>query len=149
MATSCNHIYVHFVWATWNKAPMLSGSLEAPIYACIAKKCQELRCDLVEINGTADHVHALVRLHSTVSTALIAKEMKGASSHLATHIIAPGRDFKWQGSYGAFSVTPTDVDRVRTYIRRQKEHHANASTWPEWERCDETEQERSCLKGLP
>ncbi len=31
--------------------------------------------------------------------------------------------FEWQKGYGAFSVSPTAVDAVRSYIERQKEHH--------------------------
>jgi REP element-mobilizing transposase RayT len=36
-----------------------------------------------------DHVHVLLKLHQTVAAADLLKEMKGASSHLATHVIAP------------------------------------------------------------
>lgn len=32
-------------------------------------------------------------------------------------------NFYWQDGYGAFSVNPSDIDRVITYIANQKEHH--------------------------
>jgi REP-associated tyrosine transposase len=135
MPTSCTHVYVHFVWATWNKAPLIVPELEARIYACIATKCEELKCQLLVIGGTEDHVHALVRVHSTVAVADLAKGMKGSSSHFVTHELAAGRDFKWQGTYGAFSVSPDDLDRICAYIERQKEHHARNTTHSDWERC--------------
>jgi putative transposase len=31
--------------------------------------------------------------------------------------------FKWQGGYGAFTVSKQQVPRIREYILRQKEHH--------------------------
>jgi REP element-mobilizing transposase RayT len=136
---SYTHIYVHFVWATWDRAPLITRSLEAPLYACIAKECRDLKCDVIAIGGMEDHVHALVRLHSAVSAAALAKAMKGSSSHLVTHILAPGREFKWQGTYGAFSVSADHLELVRAYIGRQKEHHGRSSVRPEWERCAEVE----------
>jgi putative transposase len=69
-----------------------------------------------------------------VSVADLAHGMKGASSHLITHVIAPGSSFKWQGTYGAFSVGEQHVEAVRQYIRNQKAHHTNNDLRPEWER---------------
>jgi putative transposase len=34
------------------------------------------------------------------------------------------KSFEWQKGYGAFSVSPSNVDAVRQYIRGQAEHHA-------------------------
>lgn len=134
MPHSHTHIYIHFVWATWNRAPLIGPALEASLYACIARECWDLKCELIVIGGTEDHVHALVRLHSTVSVAALAKAMKGSSSHLVTHMLTPGGAFKWQGTYGAFSVSPDDLEQVRTYIEYQKERHARSSICPQWER---------------
>ena len=38
-----------------------------------------------------------------------------------------GVDFWWQQGYGAFSVSASNADRVRDYIRRQAEHHRKRS----------------------
>lgn len=37
------------------------------------------------------------------------------------------RDFYWQGGYGAFSVSQSNVEKVRAYITTQEEHHRKAS----------------------
>lgn len=75
MPESCTEVYVHFVWATWDRLPLIAPDLEARIYACIGAKCRALGCELVAIGGTEDHVQVLVRLHSAVSVAVMAKEM--------------------------------------------------------------------------
>lgn len=31
--------------------------------------------------------------------------------------------FYWQNGYGAFSVNPHEIDKVISYIEKQKEHH--------------------------
>jgi hypothetical protein len=35
--------------------------------------------------------------------------------------------FNWQAEYGAFSVSPSQVERVQDYIRNQEAHHAQIS----------------------
>src|SRR5579862_1530922 len=88
-------VYVHFVWATWDRLPMIEPEWEAELYAVIAAKCQELKCNLYEIGGTANHIHVLLRLAAVQSLANVAHDMKGASSHLVTHKLAPGSIFRW------------------------------------------------------
>jgi len=40
----------------------------------------------------------------------------------------PGyQDFFWQSGYGAFSVSQSNVEQVRTYIANQAEHHRTVS----------------------
>ena len=35
--------------------------------------------------------------------------------------------FQWQQGYGAFSVSPSQVERVKQYVRNQAEHHRTRS----------------------
>jgi putative transposase len=135
---SCTHVYVHYVWATWNRGAFLTEEVEGRIYDCVSKKCAELNCLPLAIGGTEDHVHVLVRLNSMVSVAQLAHDVKGSSSHLTTHRLAPDAPFKWLGTYGAFSVSENEVNRVQAYIKMQKEHHVRVTVVPDWERCMET-----------
>jgi putative transposase len=75
-----------------------------------------------------------VRLHPTVAVATLAKDLKGSSSHLVTHEVAPGGFFKWQGSYGAFTLDEAGARRVESYVARQKQHHALGDLRDDWER---------------
>ncbi len=61
------------------------------------------------------------------------KQIKGSSSHLITHQIKSGEFFKWQGSYGAFTVSQDDIDAVANYIRNQAIHHRQKLTISSWE----------------
>jgi putative transposase len=85
------------------------------------------------LGGMPDHIHLLVRFPTTLTIADLVKGIKGASSHLQTQHAAPGEFFKWQGGYGAFTVSPDVVPAVRTYIQHQKQHHAAGNLWAEWE----------------
>ncbi len=123
---SGNHteLYVHMVWATWDRLPLMTVNHEEQLYASIVEKCREIACDVVAIGGIEDHVHLLAKLATTVSVAMLAREVKGTSSHLMTRKLCPDAFFKWQGSYGAFTISKEMVPSVRTYVVRQKEHHS-------------------------
>ena len=130
-------IYVHIVWATWDRLPLLTPEIESQIHAAIVAKCKDLHGIPLEIGGTANHVHLLIRMSAIVSIAQLVKEMKGVASHLVNHNIAPGSDFRWQGAYAAFSVEADRVGSLRAYIRNQKCHHNEDTLILEWERCEE------------
>jgi len=129
-------LYIHLVWATWDRQPLITPSIEPKIYATINAKCNELHCVPIALGGIADHVHLLVRLKATVSVSDLAKYVKGSSSHFATHVLN-AHTFKWQGSYGAFSLGERSVDQVANYIRMQKQHHSENNVIEAFEKCSE------------
>jgi REP element-mobilizing transposase RayT len=119
-------IYLHCVWGTWNRLPLITQDKEKQVYEAILEKCKKLDCIVIAIGGMPDHVHLLVRFPSTISIADFAKEVKGSTSHLITQHINIGEFFKWQGSYAAFSVSKQDIPMIKSYIQHQKEHHDNS-----------------------
>ncbi len=132
-------LYVHIIWATWDRLPLITPEIEPRIYAAVAEKCRDLKCVPIAIGGIEEHMHLLTRFHTTVAIATLAKEVKGSSSHLVTHEIAPGSSFKWQGAYGAFTIRKLEVPRVKAYIENQKQHHAENRLEPELEEVFEQE----------
>ena len=50
---------------------------------------------------------------------------------------APDQPFKWQGSYGAFSISLDHLDPLGRYIARQREHHALGTVVTAWEEWDD------------
>jgi putative transposase len=130
MPNSLVLMYVHLVWATWDRRPLLTPEVEEVVYRCFNAECKRLGVAMLAVGGVADHVHLLVRMPSTVELSKLVKQLKGASSHLVTHEVRPGEFFKWQGSYSAFSVSRWDMPKIRGYIQRQKQHHARPSKRP-------------------
>lgn len=135
-------LYLHCVWATWDRLPLITREIEARLYPAITSKCRELSCEIIAIGGDADHIHLLLRMPATLAVAMLLKEVKGVSSHLMTHEVAANDFFKWQGGYGAFTLSKDGVKTVMDYINNQKAHHAARSLVEDWEMC-ETEEGRS------
>ena len=129
-------LYLHLVWSTWDRLPLIKPDIESRLYSAIAQKAESVKCKVIAIGGDADHVHVFVGLPTTIAIAELVKLVKGSSSHLMNHEIAPEREFKWQGAYGAFTISKTSVDKVADYVRDQKQHHANRSLIDELERCE-------------
>ena len=134
MRAPYTQLYLHCVWATWDRLPLITqGDVERSKYASILDKCRQLKCEVIAIGGSHDHIHLLVRLYTTIAVSRLLKEVKGSSSHLMTHEVKPGEFFKWQGAYGAFTVSKRDVSRVTAYIEGQKDHHEREELWAEFE----------------
>ena len=133
MRTPYTQLYVHLTWSTWDRLPLITKIIQSRLYASMASKCRQFKCEPLAIGGMEDHVHLLISLHTSVAIATLIKEVKGTSSHLVTHEITPGELFKWQGSYGAFTIRKKDVLRVKAYIENQELHHAEDSVQFHWE----------------
>jgi len=105
-----------------NRLPLITPDIQPRVYRCIQKEVHRMNAQAIAIGGIADHVHVLVRYPPAVSVSELIKQMKGVSSRLVHDQVA-GDFFKWQGSYGAFSIAERDVAMVRRYVHRQEEHH--------------------------
>ena len=133
MRAPFTQLYLHCVWATWDRLPLITPTVQDNIYASIHAKGRELKCEVLALGGMPDHVHVLVRFPTTLSVADLVKGVKGTSSHRQTQQVSPESFFKWQGGYGAFTVSPDIVPSVTAYIHNQKRHHAEGNLWTAWE----------------
>ncbi len=80
-------VYIHFVWATYDRLPTLTANIARGVYRNIEHEAQKLNCDVLAINGISDHVHALLKMSTTVSMAECVKMMKGVSSKYGNEAI--------------------------------------------------------------
>ncbi len=134
MPRSLVAVYLHLIWGTWDRQPLLEPGIERAVHRAIEAKARELGAEVLAVGGVEDHVHLLVGVPARLCVADLMQGVKGASAHLITHELIPGGFFKWQRSYGAFSVSPRNLDEVRDYITRQREHHAVNHPTVHWER---------------
>jgi REP element-mobilizing transposase RayT len=79
----------------------------------------------IEIGGVEDHVHVLASFARMISIAGWVKELKRVSNPwIKEHGIEA---FQWQAGYAAFSVSKSNLERVKEYIATQGEHHQKMS----------------------
>lgn len=94
--------------------------------------CRDLGADLARVGGVADHVHIITTLPRTVSQAELIEQIKKTSSKWVKALDARYHGFFWQRGYGAFSVSPSQLDAVLEYIEAQQEHHRTRSFQQEY-----------------
>jgi len=126
-------LYLHLVWATWDRLPMITPEIERRLHRNMESEARKMGCTVLALNGMPDHVHLVASLPTTITIADLVKQVKGVSSHLVNETLKPASQFKWQGSYGAFTVSRWDLERVIEYVKHQKQHHATGGLFPEWE----------------
>lgn len=118
---SHTNLLYHIVFATKERAPLITSVLRPELHKYLGGIVRNLGGTALEINGMAEHVHALAVLPPTVSVSDFMSKLKANSSSWAK-AQTRGR-FAWQRRYGAFTVSESQVERVRNYIRNQEEHH--------------------------
>lgn len=116
-------IWIHVVCTTKNREPLLSSAIRRDIFAHIRQNCREKDISLDRIGGWSDHVHFLISLGREQHIAKVMMLIKGESAHwLNKQGLLKGK-FYWQDDYYAISVSESLLDRTRSYIDRQEEHH--------------------------
>jgi putative transposase len=123
MPQSLSKVILHIIFSTKNREPWLESKVRPRMHAYLATICRDLGAEFVHVGGFADHVHIVTTLPRTVSQAQLIEQIKKVSSKWIKTLDAQYRGFFWQRGYGAFSVSPSQLDAVLQYINAQEEHH--------------------------
>jgi len=115
--------YLHIIYSTKQRQPFIHAPVDAELYSYLGGICRNLECNPVKIGGYTDHVHILCMLSKKIAVMKLLEEVKSHSSKWMKTKGPSLLDFYWQGGYGAFSVSPAQVEAVKEYIERQAEHH--------------------------
>ena len=126
MPQSLSKVIIHIIFSTKNREPWLDRDVRPRTHAYLATTCRDLGAELVHVGGVADHVHIVTTLPRTVCQAQVVEQIKKASSKWIKGLDTRYRGFFWQRGYGAFSVSPSQLNIVLGYIEAQQEHHR---TW--------------------
>jgi REP element-mobilizing transposase RayT len=124
MPQSLSAIYVHLVFSTKERRPWLRDqATREAFYAFLAGVSNQLDCPALIIGGAEDHVHLLTRFSRTITQANWVKELKRVSHDWLSQRGAEYADFQWQAGYANFSVSASNLEKVKDYISSQADHH--------------------------
>jgi putative transposase len=140
MPHSYSSIWIHLIWSTKNREPILTQPLRNDVYNVINEISVNHEIYLDCINGVEDHVHLLIRLRTDQCVADVVKTIKGNSWD---HFKTDSENYvTWQDGFAAFSVSANNLKRVRNYIYNQEKHHKSKSF------ADELKEIKAGIKGL-
>jgi REP element-mobilizing transposase RayT len=120
-------MWVHIIFSTKERYPFLKDiDIQHQLHNYIKTVCNDQGCILAGIGGVDDHVHLLINLNKNISLSSLIEKIKKTSSKwikLLDKNNTTLQRFYWQRGYGAFSVSESNVGRVKLYIKNQARHH--------------------------
>lgn len=113
MAQSLAKVYIHAIFSTHHRQPLILDPWQDELFQVIGGTINGIGCQSLTIGGVTDHVHLLFQLGRTIALADAIGRIKAASSSWVNEKVGPSMRFQWQSGYGAFSVSHSNVERVR------------------------------------
>ena len=129
MPQSYTNLLYHIVYSTKNREPLITNILQPRLYDYIGGMIRKRGGICLAIGGMSDHVHILTKLKPDKSLSEVLRDLKANSTGWMHDVFPEMKDFTWQRGYGAFTVSSSQVGKVREYILNQEEHHQKYGTF--------------------
>ncbi|HXP45629.1 MAG TPA: IS200/IS605 family transposase [Terriglobales bacterium] len=120
MAHSYVCVYVHIVFSTKNRQPLIPEQKGRVLWRYLAGIAKNHGLKAVAVGGMPDHVHILLSLSPEMG---VAKAVNLLKSNSSKRMREEHPRFGWQEGYSAFSVSASALNSVEEYINTQPEHH--------------------------
>jgi REP element-mobilizing transposase RayT len=122
------HSYVssvfHVVFSTKQRAQLIRPDNKTRLWNYLAGDARNHGIQTFAVGGTGNHVHMLMVLPADMALSAPVRTLKANSSRWMRET---DRLFGWQQGYGAFNVSPSQLERVTQYVANQAVHHATRS----------------------
>jgi putative transposase len=128
MKIEYNNIYIHFVFTTMHRQPLIPEKSRIRIEKYITGIVTNHGSKLYAIYANPDHVHFLVSRDPSLSDTKLATIIADSSEKFINENNLATGSFAWQQSASAFSVSKSEVDKICKYILNQPAHHKKV-TW--------------------
>lgn len=123
-STTCSYnLEYHIIWCPKYRRKVLIEDVETRLKEIINIKCEELGCEIKELNIMPDHVHLFVKTKPIIAPHFLVQQIKGTSSRILRN------EFKhlksrlpnmWTRSYYIESVGHISETTIEKYIQEQK-----------------------------
>jgi len=120
MAHSYTNLLYHILFSTKNRKRSIRPEIRNRLHQYIGGTIRALGGVALEVNGVDDHVHAAAKVPPTISISDFLGKLKANTSKWAKRHC---KGFAWQEGYTAFTVSESQLQHLREYIRNQEKHH--------------------------
>jgi putative transposase len=120
-------VWIHAVWGTKNHDKLLVREIRSPLFNHILENAREKGIYIDRLNGSSDHLHCLFGLNADLSIGKTLQLIKGEAAHWTNQEKMIRPKFEWSNEYYAVSVGESVLEKVRSYIDNQEEHHKSAT----------------------
>lgn len=123
-------VFIHVVFSTKKRRNTIHERFRSELWRYMGGIARENKVQAVTIGGMGDHVHLLLAIPSTITIARAIQLIKTGSTRWVRE--REYRLFEWQEGFAAFSVSLSNVEKVKEYIRDQEKHHRKMTFADEW-----------------
>ena len=127
MAQTLVSLMTHVIFSTKNRETLITPEIEPELFAYIGGILKNNESRLLDAGGDAGHIHLLISQSKNIALSALMKDVKKDSSSWIKTRGRIFRNFHWQDGYAAFSIGQSNVNDLKKYISRQKEHHRKRS----------------------
>ncbi|HWF37522.1 MAG TPA: IS200/IS605 family transposase [Candidatus Acidoferrales bacterium] len=124
MSHSFSQNHIHLIFSTKDRSKTIPEEMLPRLCAYLGGICKNHEMTILAVGGTENHVYLLFHLPSKLALAKAVLLLKANSSKWMSE---QGVKFEWQGGYGAFSVSFSNLDAAIRYIHGQEAHHRKVS----------------------
>lgn len=117
------NIYLHIIWSTKNRTKIITKELKPLLLEHIKANAAAKGIFILAINCVQDHIHLLISLGADQTIGKVVQLIKGESSHWINRNNLIKGKFEWQDDYIAVSVSKSILEKIKSYISNQEEHH--------------------------
>ncbi len=123
MPGTYSQLLLHVVTSTKGRAPWISATVAERLYPYMGGIIRAEKGVLYEIGGVEDHVHMYMRWRPDGAVSDLMRKVKSGSSKWMHDTLPELSGFAWQEGYSVFSVSKSQEDALKRYIKGQAEHH--------------------------
>jgi putative transposase len=120
---SLSDLKIHLVCVTKYRRPVLTSKSLALIEKSFVEVAKKMDFKVLEFNGEADHIHALIEFPPKLSVSQMVNALKGVSSRRYGQAGYPKpyeKDALWSPSYFTSSVGGAPLEVLKYYIQEQE-----------------------------
>ncbi|MEE4461534.1 IS200/IS605 family transposase [Azotobacter chroococcum] len=121
---SVTRLVTHLVFTTKYRRKLFDSVMIEQLREAFTSACEKLECNLLEMDGEADHVHLLVEYPPKLAVSVLVNNLKSVSSRmlriLNTHLPRQSKSSAlWSRSYFACSAGGATIETLRQYVQSQ------------------------------
>ena len=121
---SVSKLVVHLVFTTKYRRKLFDAIMIGQLREAFESACVKLECELVEMNGEADHVHLLISYPPRLAVSVMVNNLKSVSSRMLrlqnSHLERQSKNAAlWSRSYFAGTAGGATIDTLKAYIESQ------------------------------
>ncbi len=116
-------IDMHVISHVKSTSPRMQPDDLPRIFAYIGGILRKLGSIPLAIGGVSDHIHIVMSLSPNMALSNLMRTIKSYSSKWIKSLSPQYATFAWQDGYGAFSISPSILEKVIQYVKNQESHH--------------------------